>query len=64
MTLYNYIRRRSQDDGVFSEYHRNFNFISDDFLSDIIPRLAIQESQWPLRIDFIRDEIANSLMGQ
>ena len=64
MTLHNYIRRRSQDDQVFSEYDRNFNFISDDFLSNIIPRSAIQGSQWPLRIDFVRDEIANSLMGQ
>jgi hypothetical protein len=64
MTLHNYIRRRSQDDEVFFEYDRNFNFISDDFLSNIIPRLAIQGSQWPLRIDFVRDEIANSLMGQ
>jgi hypothetical protein len=64
MTLHNYIRRRLQDDEVFSEYDRNSNFISDDFLSDIIPRSAIQGSQWPLHIDFVRDEIANSLIEQ
>jgi len=40
MTLYNYIRRQSQDDKVFSEYNRNSNFILDDFLPDIIPRSA------------------------
>jgi hypothetical protein len=64
MRLHNYIRRRSQDNEVFSEYNRNSNFISDDFLSDIIPRSAIQGSQRPLLIDFIQDEIANSLTGQ
>jgi len=29
----------------FFEYDRNFNFIPDNFLSDIVPRLANQESQ-------------------
>jgi hypothetical protein len=31
IALHNYIRRRSQDDEVFSEYDRNPNFIPDDF---------------------------------
>jgi len=64
MTLHNYIRRQSQDDKVFFEYDRNPNFIVDDFLPDIIPRSAIQGSQRLSRIDFVRDGIANSLMGQ
>jgi hypothetical protein len=63
MTLYNYIRRQSQDDKVFSEYNHNPNFILDDFLPDIIPRSAIQGSQWPSRIDFVQDGIANSFDG-
>jgi len=42
MALHNYIRRRSQDDAVFSEYDRNPNLISDDFLPDIVPRSAVQ----------------------
>jgi len=44
MALYNYIRRRSQDDAVFSEYDLNPNLISDDFLPDIVPRSAVQGS--------------------
>jgi hypothetical protein len=64
MALHNYIRRRSQDDAVFSEYDRNSNLISDDFLPDIIPRSAIQGSQRPSRMDFVRNGIANSLLEQ
>ncbi|KAJ6855126.1 protein ALP1-like [Populus alba x Populus x berolinensis] len=64
MALHNYIRRRSQDDAVFSEYDRNPNLIPDDFLPDIIQASAIQGSQRPSRMDFVRDEIANSLMEQ
>jgi hypothetical protein len=52
MALHNYIRRRSQDDAVFSEYDRNPNLIPDDFLPDIVHR------------NFVRDGIANSLMEQ
>jgi hypothetical protein len=44
MTLHNYIRRKSQDDAVFSEYDRNPNLISDDFLTDIVPCSVVQES--------------------
>ena len=54
MALHDYIRRRSQDDKVFSEYDRNFNFIPDDFLPDIVSRSTIQESQRPSRMDFFR----------
>jgi len=64
MTLHNYIRRRSQDDAVFSEYDRNPNFILDDFLPNIVHCSAVQGSQRPSRMDFVRDEIANSLMEQ
>jgi hypothetical protein len=44
MTLYNYIRRRSQDDEVFAEYDHNPNFIPDDFLPYIVARSGSQES--------------------
>jgi len=64
MALHNYIRRRSQDDAIFSEYDRNPNLIPDDFLPDIVHRSAIQGSQRPSRMDFVRDGIANSLMEQ
>ncbi|XP_011015239.1 PREDICTED: uncharacterized protein LOC105118883, partial [Populus euphratica] len=52
MALHNYIRRRSQDDAVFSEYDRNPNLIPDDFLPDIVQALVIQGSQRPSRMDF------------
>jgi hypothetical protein len=64
MALHNYIRRRSQDDAIFTEYDRNPNLIPDDFLPDIVYRSAIQGSQRPSRMNFVRDEIANSLMEQ
>jgi hypothetical protein len=64
IVLHNYIRRRSQDDAVFSEYNRNSNLISDDFLPDIIPRLTVQGSLRPSRMDFVCDGIANNLMEQ
>jgi hypothetical protein len=64
MALHNYIRRRSQDDEVFSEYDRNPNLIPDDFLPDIVQVSAVQGSQRPSRMDFVRDGIANSLMEQ
>jgi hypothetical protein len=52
MVLHNYIRRISQDDAFFSEYDRNPNLISDDFLPDIVQALAVQGSQRPSRMDF------------
>ena len=64
MTLHNYIRRSSQDDAVFSEYDRNPNLIPDDFLPDIVQASAVQGSQRPSRMDFVRDGTANSLMEQ
>jgi hypothetical protein len=41
MALHNYIRRKSQDDAVFSEYDRNPNLIPDDFLLDIVPHSVV-----------------------
>jgi len=64
MALHNYIRRRSQDDAVFSEYDRNPNLISDNFLHDIVPRSTVQGSHRSSRMNFVSDEIANSLMEQ
>ena len=61
MTLYNYIRRKLQGNEVFSEYDRNYNFIPDDFLPDIVHRSAIQESLRPSCMGFVRDRIANTL---
>jgi hypothetical protein len=56
------IRRISLDDVTFVEFDHNPNFVSDDILSDIVARLKNQENCSPCRMDFIRDEIVDSLM--
>ena len=48
----------------FSEYDRNPNLIPDNFLPDSVQASAVQGSQRPSRMDFVRDGIANSLMEQ
>ena len=64
MTLHNYIRRRSQDDAVFVEYDRNPDYIPDDFLPDIVACENSQSLRTHSRMDIVRDDIANSLMGE
>jgi len=64
MTLHNYIRRRSHDDVAFAEFDRNPNFVSDDILSDVVARSGSHRNCSSYQIDFVRDEIANSLMEQ
>jgi hypothetical protein len=64
MTLHNYIRRRSHDDVIFAELDRNPNFILDDILSDIVARSGSHKNCNHCRMDFTRDEIADSLMEQ
>jgi len=44
ITLYNYIRRRSQDDVAFSKFDRNINFAPDDFLLNVVARLKCHRS--------------------
>ena len=38
MTLHNYIRKMLQDDMVFAKYDCNSNFVSDNFLPDVVAR--------------------------
>jgi hypothetical protein len=64
MTLHNYIRRRSHDDVAFVEFDRNPSFVPDDILPDIVARLGSHGNYSPCQMDFIRNEIANSLMEQ
>jgi hypothetical protein len=66
MTLHNYIRRRSHDDVAFAEFDRNPNFVPvpDDILPDVVAHLGSHGNCRPCRTDFVRDEIANSLMEQ
>jgi hypothetical protein len=55
------IRRRSLDDVTFAKFDRNPNFVLDDILPDVA-RLRNQENCSPCRMDFVRDEIIDSLM--
>ena len=52
------------DNVTFVEFDRNTNFVPDDILPDIVARLKNQENCNPCQIDFVRDEIVNSLMEQ
>jgi hypothetical protein len=57
-------RRRSLDDVTFAEFDRNPNFVLDDILPDVVARLRNHGKYSPCWIDFVRDEIAHSLMEQ
>ena len=57
-------RRRSLDDVAFAEFDRNLNFVLDDILPDVVARLRNHGKYSPCLIDFVRDEIAHSLMEQ
>ena len=58
------IRRGSFDDVAFAEFDRNPNFVPDDILPDVVTRLRNQGNCSPYRMDFVRDEIIDSLMEQ
>jgi hypothetical protein len=58
------IRRRSLDDVTFVKFDRNLNFVPDDILPGVVARLRNQENYSLYRMDFVSDEIVNSLMEQ
>ena len=58
------LRKRSVDDVAFIEFDRNFNFVPDDILPDVVARLRNQENCSPCRMDFLHNEIVDSLMEQ
>jgi len=64
MALHNYIRKRSHDDEVFAEFDHNFNFVLDDILHDVVARSGSHENLSLCRMNFIHNEIADSLMEQ
>jgi hypothetical protein len=49
---------------AFTEFDRNLNFVLDDILPDVVARLRNHRKYSPYWIDFIRYEIAHSLMEQ
>jgi len=58
------IRRRSLDNVAFAEFDRNPNFVPGDILPDVVVHLKNQENYSHCRMDFVRDEIIDSLMEQ
>ena len=64
MTLYNYIRRKSEQDEVFTEFDHHSNFVSRDIFNDVVPHLQIYRGNKPSRMNYICDEITSNLIGQ
>jgi hypothetical protein len=58
------IRRGSLDDVAFVEFDRNSNSVLDDILPDVVALLKNQKNCSSCQMDFIRDEIVDSLMEQ
>jgi len=49
---------------TFAEFDRNPNFIPNDILPNVIARLRNQENCNSCQMDFVRNEIIDSLMEQ
>jgi hypothetical protein len=49
---------------AFAKFDRNSNFIPNDILHDIVARSGSHGNCSPYRMDFVCDEITNSLMKQ
>jgi hypothetical protein len=64
MALYNYIQRKSIQDVAFNEFDRYPDFVPANSLTDVVPQSHTREHQRASRMDYVRDEIATSLMGQ
>jgi hypothetical protein len=64
MALHNYIRRRSHNNIAFAEFDCNPNFIPNDILPDVVARSGSHGNYSLCQMDFVRDEIADSLMKQ
>ena len=62
MTLHNYIRRKSIQDVAFNEFDRHPDFVLADTLTDMVTQT--RGHQRASRMDYVRDGIATSLMGQ
>jgi len=52
------------DDIAFVEFDRNSNFVYNDILPDVVVRLRNQKNCSHCLMDFVRDEIVDSLMEQ
>jgi len=64
MVIHNYIRRTSLQDVTFMEFDRYLDYVPDDFLTDMTPHSHVQRNYRPLRMDYVHDGIATSLITQ
>jgi hypothetical protein len=64
MALHNYIRRKSIEDVALNEFDRHPDFVLNDILTDVVPRSQTRGHQRAPRMDYVRDDIAASLIGQ
>jgi hypothetical protein len=64
MALHNYIRRKSGQDVAFNKFDSHPDFVPPDIFPDVVPQSQRTGHQSASRMDYIRDGIANSLMGQ
>jgi len=55
---------RSHEGVAFAEFDRNFNFIPNDILTDFVVRSKNHGNYSPYQMNFVRDEIIDSLMKQ
>ena len=62
--LFKKIRRKLLNDVAFAKFDYNLNFVLDDILPDIVALLRNHEKCSSCWIDFVRYEIAHSLMEQ
>jgi hypothetical protein len=56
------MHKLDRDDVAFIEFDRNFNFISDYILPDVVAYLRNKKNCSPCRMYFLRDGIVNSLI--
>jgi hypothetical protein len=56
------MHKLDRDDVAFIEFDRNFNFIPDYILPDVVVYLRNKKNCSPCRMYFLRDGIVNSLI--
>ena len=64
MALNNYIRWKSGKDVAFNKFDSHPDFVPPYTFPDVVPQSQTSEHQTASCMDYIRDGIANSLMGQ
>ena len=64
MALHNYIQRKSGQDVAFNKFDSHPDFVPLNTFPDVVPQSQTNGHQRASRMDYMRDDIVNSLMGQ